>query len=149
DRRPAAPPAGGARDHRGHPVLLDGLHRRVPHLPEPPAEERRGPAHPRGAPLIPDAYFARFETKKYRNENPVQRALSRRFVARLHDLFLEAGPVSSVLEVGMGEGFVSGYLSEQLPTVRFTGVDASDDDVARARRLFSRIEAVRGSAYDL
>jgi 2-polyprenyl-3-methyl-5-hydroxy-6-metoxy-1,4-benzoquinol methylase len=33
--------------------------------------------------------------------------------------------------------------------VRFTGVDASEDDVARARRLFPRIEAVKGSAYDL
>jgi 2-polyprenyl-3-methyl-5-hydroxy-6-metoxy-1,4-benzoquinol methylase len=99
--------------------------------------------------LIPDAYFARFDTKKYRSPNPVQRALIRRFVAALHELFIEAGPVSSVLEVGMGEGFVSGYLSEQLPTVRFTGVDASAGDVARARAHFPRIEAVTGSAYEL
>ena len=43
--------------------------------------------------MIPDAYFARFETKKYRNDNPVQRALIRRFATSLHDLVLEAGEV--------------------------------------------------------
>jgi SAM-dependent methyltransferase len=99
--------------------------------------------------VIPDAYFARFDTKKYRNENPVQRALIRRFASALHDLFIEAGPVASVLEVGVGEGFLSGYLSEQLPSVRFTGVELSAGDVARVRRLFPRIEVHQGSAYDL
>ncbi len=99
--------------------------------------------------MIPDAYFARFETRKYRNENPVQRALIRRFVAALHDLFIEAGPVSSVLEVGVGEGFISGYLSEQLPAIRFTGVELGEADVLRARRLFPRLEVHQGSAYAL
>jgi SAM-dependent methyltransferase len=99
--------------------------------------------------LIPDAYFARFETKKYRNDHPVQRALIRRFATALHDLVIEAGPLSSVLEVGVGEGFISGYLSEQLPGVRFTGVALDAADVARARRHFPRIEVREGSAYDL
>jgi 2-polyprenyl-3-methyl-5-hydroxy-6-metoxy-1,4-benzoquinol methylase len=99
--------------------------------------------------VIPDAYFARFETTKYRNENPVQRTLIRRFVAALHDLFIEAGPVTSVLEVGVGEGFLSGYLSEQLPSVRFTGVELDLGDVARARRHFPHVEVHQGSAYDL
>jgi 2-polyprenyl-3-methyl-5-hydroxy-6-metoxy-1,4-benzoquinol methylase len=99
--------------------------------------------------LIPDAYFARFETKKYRNDNPVQRTLIRRFASALHDLVLEAGPLGSVLEVGVGEGFISGYLSEQLPGVRFTGVELDAADVTRARRLFPRIEVHEGSAYDL
>jgi 2-polyprenyl-3-methyl-5-hydroxy-6-metoxy-1,4-benzoquinol methylase len=99
--------------------------------------------------VIPDAYFARFETKKYRNENPIQRALIRRFVATLHDLFIEAGPVSSVLEVGVGEGFVSGYLSEQFPSIRFAGVDLSPADVDRCRSEFPRVDARVCSAYDL
>jgi SAM-dependent methyltransferase len=99
--------------------------------------------------VIPDAYFARFETKKYRNENPVQRALIRRFVAALHDLFIEAGPVSSVLEVGVGEGFISGYLSEQLPSVRFAAVELDAADAARARGLFPGLDVREGSAYDL
>ena len=99
--------------------------------------------------MIPDAYFARFETRKYRNENPVQRALIRRFVAVLHDLFIEAGPVSRVLEVGVGEGFVSGYLSEQLPALHFTGIELDAADAARARRHFPRLEVHQGNAYDL
>lgn len=99
--------------------------------------------------MIPDAYFARFSTKKYRNENPVQRALIRRFVSSLHDLFIEAGPVSSVLEVGVGEGFLSGYLSEQLPQIRFTGVDLAASDVEKLREKFPRVEAHVGSAYEL
>jgi len=99
--------------------------------------------------VIPDEYFARFETKKYRSENPVQRALIRRFVASLHDLFVEAGPVSSVLEVGVGEGFISGYLSEKFPAIQFTGVDLSECDVARLRQKFPRVDAHVGSAYEL
>lgn len=99
--------------------------------------------------MIPDDYFARFETKKYRNENPVQRALIRRFVTSLHDLFIEAGPVTSVLEVGVGEGFISGYLSEKFPAIKFTGVDLSEGDIGKLRRHFPRVEAHQGSAYEL
>jgi 2-polyprenyl-3-methyl-5-hydroxy-6-metoxy-1,4-benzoquinol methylase len=99
--------------------------------------------------VIPDAYFSRFSTKKYRSENPVQRALIRRFVSTLHDLFIEAGPVSSVLEVGVGEGFLSGYLSEKFPAIRFTGVDLAAADVEKLREKFPRVEAHVGSAYDL
>ena len=91
--------------------------------------------------MIPDAYFDRFETPKYRRRSRVRRALIRRFVRRLHELILEAGPVSSMLEIGIGEGFLSGYLSEKLPTVRFCGVDSSAQAVARLRLLFPRIEA--------
>jgi 2-polyprenyl-3-methyl-5-hydroxy-6-metoxy-1,4-benzoquinol methylase len=99
--------------------------------------------------VIPDEYFARFDTKKYRNENPVQRALIRRFVASLHELFIEAGPVESVLEVGVGEGFISGYLSEKFPAIQFTGVDLAASDVERLGRKFPRVQGHVGSAYDL
>jgi 2-polyprenyl-3-methyl-5-hydroxy-6-metoxy-1,4-benzoquinol methylase len=67
----------------------------------------------------------------------------------LHELVLDAGPVSSVLEIGVGEGFLSGYLSEKLPTVRFCGVDASTEALSRLQRLFPRIETHVGDAYDL
>jgi len=99
--------------------------------------------------LIPDAYFDRFETQKYRSKNPVQRALIRRFVATLHDMFLEACPAKSVLEVGCGEGFLSGYLSEKLVDTSFAGVELSEGDVELLRRKFPRIEAHVGSIYDL
>jgi 2-polyprenyl-3-methyl-5-hydroxy-6-metoxy-1,4-benzoquinol methylase len=99
--------------------------------------------------LIPDAYFDRFDTPKYRSRNPVQRLLIRRFAAAIHDLFLDACPVSSSLEVGVGEGFLSGYLSEKFPAIRFAGVDLAEGDVARARAHFPRLDARVGSAYDL
>lgn len=99
--------------------------------------------------MIPDAYFDRFATPKYQNKNPVQRALIRRFVSQLHDLFIEANPVETVLEVGVGEGFLSGYLSEKFPEKRFTGVDVRAEDLERVRALFPRIETHAGSAYDL
>ena len=99
--------------------------------------------------MIPDAYFDRFATPKYQSKNPVQRALIRRFVAALHDLFIEANPVASVLEVGVGEGFLSGYLSEKFPEKRFTGVDLRAEDLARVNALFPRIATFEGSAYDL
>jgi SAM-dependent methyltransferase len=99
--------------------------------------------------VIPDAYFDRFETPKYRRRSRVRRALIRRFVRRLHELLIDAGPVSSILEIGIGEGFLSGYLSEKLPTVRFFGVDSSEAALARVRRLFPRIETRVRDACDL
>lgn len=99
--------------------------------------------------MIPNAYFDRFETKKYRAKNPVQRRLIRRFVGALHDMFLEANPARSICEIGVGEGFLSGYLSEKFPEKTFTGLDLSEQDLARAGRLFPRLKLVRGSAYDL
>lgn len=99
--------------------------------------------------MIPDAYFDRFETKKYRNANALKRKLIQRFAAAVHDLFIEANPVERVLEIGVGEGFLSGYLSEKFPEKRFTGVDINAADLERLGRLFPRIEAHAGSAYDL
>jgi len=99
--------------------------------------------------LIPDAYFARFDTKKYRSTNPVKRLLIKRFVDALHSLFIEANPVQSVLEVGVGEGFLSGYLSEKFPAIRFTGVDLRAEDLERLRQKFPRVETHEGSIYDL
>lgn len=99
--------------------------------------------------MIPDSYFERFSTAKYRNRNPLQRLLIRRFVQRFHSLFLEAGPVGSVLEVGVGQGFLSGYLSEKLPQARFVGVDLDGEDLRELGQIFPAIEAHQGSIYDL
>ena len=99
--------------------------------------------------MIPDSYFARFATAKYRSGGRLQRALIRRFVARFHELFVAANPVSSVLEVGVGEGFLSGYLSERFPEKRFVGVDLDPAKLAGLRRVFERIETHAMSAYAL
>lgn len=54
-----------------------------------------------------------------------------------------------MLEVGAGEGFISGYLSERFPAVRFATVDLDGAQVERQRRLFPRLEAQVGSATEL
>ena len=99
--------------------------------------------------VIPRSYFERFETKKYRSRNPLQRVLISRFIDGLHRLFLASGDASRVLEVGCGEGFVSGYLSERYPGVGFTGIDVDPLALSRLKEKFPRVETHRGSACDL
>jgi SAM-dependent methyltransferase len=99
--------------------------------------------------VIPESYFDRFDTPKYRSRNPVQRALIRRFIDRLHGLFVAANPVRAVLEVGVGEGFISGFLSERFPEVSFSGADVSERDLARLGQKFPRIRTHCTSIYDL
>ncbi len=99
--------------------------------------------------MISDAYFGRFETAKYRNAGALKRKLIQRFASTIHDLFIEANPVQRVLEIGVGEGFLSGYLSEKFPEKQFTGVDLSAADIERLQRLFPHIQARVGSAYEL
>ena len=99
--------------------------------------------------MLPRDYFDRFETPKYRNRNPVQRYLIESFVGRVHSMFVGAGPFTRVLEVGVGEGFLSGHLSEKFPEREFAGVDLSADDIARLRPKFPRIQAFVGNIYDL
>ncbi|MEJ7730216.1 MAG: methyltransferase domain-containing protein [Polyangiaceae bacterium] len=99
--------------------------------------------------MLTDEYFDRFQTRKYRARNPLKRMLIKRFVRAMHGLFLEAGPVRSVLEVGVGEGFLSGYLSEKLPEVEMWGVDILESDLRLLSEKFPRIKAQQGSIYDL
>jgi 2-polyprenyl-3-methyl-5-hydroxy-6-metoxy-1,4-benzoquinol methylase len=98
---------------------------------------------------ISDDYFDRFETKKYRAKNPVKRALIRRFVSSLHELFESGDAPRSVLEIGVGEGFLSGFLSERFPDVEFSGVDLNERDLALLAQKFPRIKRYCANIYDL
>ncbi len=100
-------------------------------------------------PVVPDAYFDAFVTRKYKNSNPIQRALIRRFVQQLCYLFVAAGPAKSVLELGVGEGFISGYLAEQFPEKHFTGLDACPKQLDLLRARFPRVRAKHGDITDL
>ena len=99
--------------------------------------------------MISGRYFDRFSTPKYRARNPLQRVLIRRFLEQVLRLVIAARPVGSVLEVGVGEGFISGFLSEQFPGKSFTGVDPSEADLRLLSRKFETIETRVGSVYDL
>ena len=99
--------------------------------------------------MIPDSYFDSFQTAKYNTKNPVQRFLIRRFMAKLTELFAEAVPSRTVLELGCGEGFVAGQLSEQEGVETYIGIDANETDIANLRSKFAKVEAHHGSIYDL
>jgi 2-polyprenyl-3-methyl-5-hydroxy-6-metoxy-1,4-benzoquinol methylase len=99
--------------------------------------------------VISNQYFDQFETKKYRAKNPIKRQLIGRFVDRVTELFHEGGAPKSVLEIGVGEGFLSGHLSGIHPKTHFSGVDIQESDLLLLRAKFPHIEAHQGSIYDL
>ena len=99
--------------------------------------------------MIPDGYFDSFVTNKYKARNPVQRFLIRRFMSKLAELFDVTAPVDSVLELGCGEGFVSGQLSARERGGAYVGVDANAEDLENLRAKFPAVEAREGSIYDL
>jgi len=99
--------------------------------------------------VISDEYFDKFQTKKYRAKNPVKRRLIARFVDKVTELFHESGAPRSVLEIGVGEGFLSGHLSGIHPKTKFSGIDIQESDLELLRAKFPAIEAHQGSIYDL
>ena len=98
---------------------------------------------------ISDSYFDRFQTKKYRAKNPIKRALIKRFVAKVEELFEAGEAPKSVLEIGVGEGFLSGHLSERHPQTRFSGVDLNQRDLDLLAEKFPNIERYCANIYDL
>jgi len=99
--------------------------------------------------VIPDSYFNSFHTAKYKRQNPLQRLLIRRFMAKLGDMFDSAQPSESVLEIGCGEGFVAGQLSARQTGQVYVGVDLNAEDIKNLRAKFPAVEAHQGSIYDL
>lgn len=99
--------------------------------------------------MIPDSYFDSFETAKYNARNPVQRFLIRRFMSKLRELFDATAPIASVLELGCGEGFVSGQLSERPHGDTYVGVDMNPRDLENLRSKFPTVQSHEGSVYDL
>ncbi len=107
------------------------------------------PARRGATPKLPDSYFDSFETSKYRSGNPVQRYLIRQFMEKVVTLFDQTAPASSVLELGCGEGFVSGQLSTRRPLETYVGVDPNAVDLANLRAKFPQVQTQQGSIYDL
>jgi len=98
---------------------------------------------------ISNAYFDRFQTQKYRAKNPIKRGLIRRFVATLHELFQAESAPKSVLEIGVGEGFLSGHLSSIHPDIEFSGVDINQQDLDLLSAKFPQIRGYCADVYDL
>ncbi len=99
--------------------------------------------------MIKSEYFDQFQTKKYRAKNPLKRRLIGRFVDRVTELFHDGGAPRSVLEIGVGEGFLSGHLSGIHPKTSFSGLDIQEEDLELLRAKFPHIKSYHGSIYDL
>jgi 2-polyprenyl-3-methyl-5-hydroxy-6-metoxy-1,4-benzoquinol methylase len=70
-------------------------------------------------------------------------------VAKLHELFESGSPPRSVLEIGVGEGFLSGFLADRYPAIEFTGVDLNQQDLELLAKKFPRIKRYCANIYDL
>ena len=99
--------------------------------------------------MISDSYFDSFQTAKYRSPNPVQRYLIRRFLNQIGRLFDQTAPAASILEIGCGEGFISGQLSKRRPNEIYMGVDPNRTDLDNLTAKFPHIQTHQGSIYDL
>lgn len=99
--------------------------------------------------VVHDGVVAGNVTDKYGSRNPIVRRLMAGFDRGLLDLLAQVGPVTSVYEVGCGEGHVTARLREVFPQARLKGGDLSPEILATARRQHPGIEFEQRSVYDL
>lgn len=85
---------------------------------------------------------------KYGARNPIARRLQAGFEHAMFELLALARPVTSVLEVGCGEGHVTAKLARFFPEARVLGSDLSPEIVAGARACYPGIEFEVRSIYD-
>lgn len=95
-----------------------------------------------------DAYFAQFQTKKYRNPNPLQRRQIRKLLGRVVEIARGFRP-TTILDAGAGEGFLTGYLVDAFPQARITAVDFSREDLTRLRQHFPVVETIESDLENL
>ena len=84
---------------------------------------------------------------KYGTRNPLARGLVTGFERTMDELLDLAEPVTSVLEVGCGEGHVTDRLTRRFPRARVRGSDVSPEIVAQARARYPACTFEVGSIY--
>jgi ubiquinone/menaquinone biosynthesis C-methylase UbiE len=87
------------------------------------------------------------------NRYTTRSRLYRWHTAAFHDALYELVATSkprTLLDAGCGEGFVANLIAERDPSIRITGIDASDEVVAFARRRFANAADFHvGSVFEL
>jgi len=85
--------------------------------------------------------------KKWSSKNPLQKFFLKRFLKTLKKNL----PISSgeVLDVGCGEGIVARSIFFDMPAIKLTGVDISEEAIKIFRELNPNSKAYTGSADDL
>lgn len=66
---------------------------------------------------------------KYASQNPIERAMMRRFLAALDDMVDGLAP-TALLEVGVGEGEILQRMTARFPGARAIGLDLPDEHLA-------------------
>jgi 2-polyprenyl-3-methyl-5-hydroxy-6-metoxy-1,4-benzoquinol methylase len=99
-------------------------------------------------PRVDDGIVIGNRFDKYGSKNPVVRGLMAGFDRGLNDLLALAGPATSVLEVGCGEGHVTAKLAARYPGARVLGTDFSQAIVDEARAHHPGLEFRACSIYD-
>lgn len=86
--------------------------------------------------------------QKYKNRNPLQRLLINRFLDTVAELVVPLR-VTTVLDAGSGEGFVSQRVLGVVPHARITAVDLDLQALERGRKHHSDITFTFGDIIDL
>lgn len=99
--------------------------------------------------IVHEGVVAGNVTDKYGSRNPIVRRLMAGFDRGLLELLGQVGPVSSVYEVGCGEGHVTARLHTVFPQARLMASDLSPEILETARRAHPELEFEQRSVYDL
>jgi SAM-dependent methyltransferase len=91
--------------------------------------------------IIPKSYFKQFQTKKYSSIGFLKRKLISNFIYKIENLIKNINP-QTILELGCGEGFVSGWINNKYPQIKITGADINKNDLALLRHKFKNIETI-------
>lgn len=97
-----------------------------------------------------DAYFDSFQTKKYRNPNPLQRKQIAKLLGRVVELARPLNP-HTILDAGAGEGFLTGSLAHEFPQAKITVVDSGPSDLELLRKRVPQVDAIQADlqTFDL
>jgi SAM-dependent methyltransferase len=86
--------------------------------------------------------------KKHTSGNPILRALIKRFQERCAALIPHAD-ITTVKELGCGEGFFLNFLSEKFPRIALAGSDISPEAIEYAKSLLPSADLAVESIYEL
>ncbi len=99
--------------------------------------------------VLHDGVIAGNVTDKYGSRNPVVRRLMAGFDRGLFSLLDRVQGVTSVYEVGCGEGHVTARIKARFPDARVMGSDLSAAIIEIARRDHPDLEFEQRSVYDI
>ena len=99
-------------------------------------------------PVIEDSYFEQFATKKYTDASPIMRNALRNFMGEIYQMFCACDSPESVMEIGCGQGFVSGFLSEHFPSPSYSGLDLREKNISKMQELFPHIKGETKDFYE-